>query len=111
MVVTNATVDSNVVNTSPGNGGGIHLSGDGSINVTRGSVSGNTAGSEGGGLWNSLGTMTIRGTLIEGNGLDQAAIASAVQDVLKLKGDVQCCAPGTLPRDGLVIEDRRTYET
>jgi phenylacetate-CoA ligase len=52
--------------------------------------------------------MTVQ---IEGDGLDPTEIASAVQDVLKLKGDVQCCAPGTLPRDGLVIEDRRTYET
>ncbi|WP_411891217.1 phenylacetate--CoA ligase family protein [Yoonia sp. SDW83-1] len=48
---------------------------------------------------------------VEGEGLDQAAIAAAVQDVLKLKGEVACMAPGTLPRDGLVIEDRRTYET
>ena len=53
-------------------------------------------------------TMTVQ---VEGEGLDPAAIAAAVQEVLKLKGDVQCCAPGTLPRDGLVIEDRRTYET
>ena len=53
-------------------------------------------------------TMTVQ---VEGAGLDPAAIASAVQDVLKLKGDVQCLAPGTLARDGLVIEDRRTYET
>ncbi len=48
---------------------------------------------------------------IEGEGLDQNAAAIAAQDVLKLKGDVTCHDPGTLPRDGLVIEDRRTYET
>jgi len=53
-------------------------------------------------------TMTVQ---VEGTGLDPAVIGTAVQDVLKLKGDVQCCAPGTLPRDGLVIEDRRSYET
>ena len=47
---------------------------------------------------------------LEGN-VDETAAASAIQDVLKLKGEVQCLAPGTLPRDGLVIEDRRTYET
>ncbi|MBR2573378.1 MAG: phenylacetate--CoA ligase family protein [Loktanella sp.] len=47
----------------------------------------------------------------EGEGLDPAAIATAVVDILKLKGDVICCAPGTLPRDGLVIEDRRSYDT
>lgn len=43
--------------------------------------------------------------------IDEAAAASEVQDALKLKGEVQCLAPGTMPRDGLVIEDRRTYET
>lgn len=48
---------------------------------------------------------------IEGAGVDAAAAAAAVQDVLKLKGEVQCVSAGTLPRDGLVIEDRRTYET
>ena len=48
---------------------------------------------------------------IEGTGLDATAIAAAVVDILKLKGEVICCAPGTLPRDGLVIEDRRSYDT
>ncbi|MEL6839727.1 MAG: phenylacetate--CoA ligase family protein [Pseudomonadota bacterium] len=47
---------------------------------------------------------------LEGS-VDEKAAASAVQDVLKLKGEVQCLAPGAMPRDGLVIEDRRTYET
>ncbi len=47
---------------------------------------------------------------LEGN-VDEAAAATAVQDVLKLKSEVQCLPPGKLPRDGLVIEDRRTYET
>jgi len=48
---------------------------------------------------------------IEGKDLDEAAIAAAVKDVLKLKAAVTCVGPGKLPRDGLVIEDRRTYET
>ncbi len=47
----------------------------------------------------------------EGENLDATALAAAVKDVLKLRGDVEIAAPGTLPRDGLVIEDRRTYET
>ncbi len=47
----------------------------------------------------------------EGENLDTAALAAAVKDVLKLKGEVTVAAPGDLPRDGLVIEDRRTYET
>ena len=66
-VVINARIDSNTVNTSPGNGGGIHVGGDASMMVLRGTVRGNVAGSEGGGLWNGLGTMTVRGTLVEGN--------------------------------------------
>lgn len=47
----------------------------------------------------------------EGTGLDAGAISDAIRDVLKLKGSVTLCDPGTLPRDGLVIEDRRTYDT
>ena len=36
--------------------------------------------------------------------------ADSVADVLKLKGKVEVVAPGTLPRDGLVIEDQRSYD-
>ena len=31
-------------------------------------------------------------------------------EVLKLKGKVELVAPGALPRDGLVIEDQRSYD-
>ena len=65
--VINARIDSNDVLTSPGNGGGIHITGDGSLVLLRGSVSFNTAGAEGGGLWNSIGSMSIRGTRITNN--------------------------------------------
>ena len=65
--VYNARVDSNTVMTNPGNGGGIHIGGDGNSNITLGSVSGNTAGAEGGGLWNGIGTMTVRRVVIDGN--------------------------------------------
>ena len=47
---------------------------------------------------------------IEGNLTDAAALDDAVKDILKLRGDVTLHAPGTLPRDGLVIEDRRRYD-
>lgn len=53
-------------------------------------------------------TMTVQ---VEGTGLDADKIADTVKDVLKLKATITCCAPDTLPRDGIVIEDRRTYET
>jgi phenylacetate-CoA ligase len=42
-------------------------------------------------------------------GLD-ARIAEAVRDVTKLRADVQLVAPGTLPNDGTVIEDARSYK-
>ena len=41
-------------------------------------------------------------------GLD-ARISDAVRDVTKLRADVQLVRPGTLPNDGKVIEDARSY--
>ena len=40
----------------------------------------------------------------------QLKVAEAVRDVTKLRGDVQCVAPGSLPNDGKVIEDARSYK-
>jgi len=37
-------------------------------------------------------------------------IAEAIRDVTKLRGEVELCAPGTLPNDGKVIDDIRKYE-
>ena len=37
-------------------------------------------------------------------------IADALRDVTKLRGAVQCVAPGSLPNDGKVIEDARSYK-
>ncbi|WP_065330086.1 phenylacetate--CoA ligase family protein [Tritonibacter mobilis] len=51
--------------------------------------------------------MTVR---IEANGGDEITFARSVVDVLKLKGSVDIVAPGTLPKDGLVIEDQRNYD-
>ncbi len=52
---------------APGNGGGLHVTGDGNVAIVRGTVSGNVSASEGGGLWNGAGTMTITGTTIQTN--------------------------------------------
>ncbi len=46
---------------------------------------------------------------VEADGGDAAAIAASVQEVLKLKGTVELHPPGSLPRDGKVIDDRRSY--
>jgi phenylacetate-CoA ligase len=36
-------------------------------------------------------------------------IAEAIRDVTKLRGEVEMVVPGTLPNDGKVIEDARSY--
>jgi len=37
-------------------------------------------------------------------------VADAVRDVTKLRGTVHCVIPGSLPNDGKVIEDARSYK-
>jgi phenylacetate-CoA ligase len=37
-------------------------------------------------------------------------LSDAIREVTKLRGDVQMVAPGTLPNDGKVIEDARSYQ-
>ena len=51
--------------------------------------------------------MTVQ---LESTGGDAAAYAASVVDTLKMKGEVELHAPGSLPRDGLVIEDQRSYD-
>ncbi|MBO9430930.1 phenylacetate--CoA ligase family protein [Sulfitobacter sp. R18_1] len=51
--------------------------------------------------------MTVQ---IETAGDDKDRYAQSVADLLKLKGRVELVAPGSLPRDGLVIEDTRSYD-
>ena len=63
----NDSSEGNEVFNGPGNGGGLHITGNGNATISGGTVVGNLAGSEGGGLWNGTGSMTIDGTLIAGN--------------------------------------------
>ncbi len=51
--------------------------------------------------------MTVQ---IESAGGDDASYARSVVEVLKLKGAIEVVAPGSLPKDGLVIEDQRVYD-
>ena len=46
---------------------------------------------------------------LETNSADPALYEASVLDALKLKGRVELVAPGSLPNDGKVIEDRRSY--
>ena len=47
---------------------------------------------------------------LESTSGDTQAYAASVSETLKLKGAVELHAPGSLPRDGLVIEDQRNYD-
>jgi phenylacetate-CoA ligase len=51
--------------------------------------------------------MTVQ---LESPGGDAEAYASSVVETLKLRGGVEVVAPGSLPRDGVVIEDQRSYD-
>ncbi len=51
--------------------------------------------------------MTVR---IETAADDAARFESSIVETLKLKGRVELVPPGALPRDGLVIEDARSYD-
>ncbi|WP_298932957.1 phenylacetate--CoA ligase family protein [uncultured Ramlibacter sp.] len=55
-------------------------------------------------------TMTLQ---VEAAGAPQGLherIGEAIRDVTKLRGEVQLLAPGSLPNDGKVIEDARSYK-
>ncbi len=66
--VTRSSLNNNTAGPRPGNGGAIHTSGPGTVDIEFSLVQGNTASNEGGGLWNSaVGIMNIRNTGIQGN--------------------------------------------
>lgn len=47
---------------------------------------------------------------VEGDGADAGALADAVKATLKLSGTVEIVATGSLPNDGKVIDDQRSYD-
>lgn len=51
--------------------------------------------------------MTVQ---VEASGGDADAFAKSVADTLKLKGKIELVAPGSLPNDGIVIDDQRVYD-
>ena len=55
---------------------------------------------------NEMDVMTVR---VEAEGGDSAAFARSVADILKLRGRVEIVTPGSLPGDGLVIDDQRKF--
>ena len=58
-----------------------------------------------------VGEMDAMTVQLETDATDAAAFAKSISDVLKLKGEIELVTPGGLPRDGVVIEDKRDYDT
>jgi phenylacetate-CoA ligase len=55
--------------------------------------------------------MTLRvETANRGLGELASRIGETIRDVTKLRGEVELVVPGTLPNDGKVIEDARSYK-
>ena len=67
--MTNNDVNGTAGTAAPGNGGGLHVSGNsGLITISESIVTGNEAAQEGGGLWNQSGTMmVVETTTIDSN--------------------------------------------
>ncbi len=54
--------------------------------------------------------MTLRCEVAEGSDDLKAAVSGSLQNLCKLRGDVEFVAVGELANDGKVIDDQRTYE-
>jgi phenylacetate-CoA ligase len=53
--------------------------------------------------------MTLRAETAAASDALASAVAETLRAVLKLGGQVELAAPGTLPNDGKVIDDQRSY--
>ncbi|MFH5775230.1 phenylacetate--CoA ligase family protein [Paracoccus sp. NGMCC 1.201697] len=56
------------------------------------------------------GDMDLMTVQLETDSKDAARYEATVLDTLKLRGRIELVAPGSLPNDGKVIEDRRSYD-
>lgn len=101
--IVSTVLDGNDAGASPGNGGALHITGAGDATITTSDVVNNTAGAEGGGLWNGTATMTITDSRIEAN---EALGAEADQG-----GGGVFNAGGTIMINGGVINDNTARGT
>lgn len=86
VTLTNVIISGNTTNTSPGNGGGLHVTGMGTVTISGGMINQNSAGAEGGGLWNGSGTMSIDGTVISENTASGAGADQGGGGIYNLNG-------------------------
>lgn len=57
------------------------------------------------------GERDVMRVLVEAEGGDPEAYGKSVVETMKLRGEIELVAPGTLPNDGKVIEDTRSYDS
>ncbi len=113
VTLTDVNLDNNTTASAPGNGGGLHITGPGNADIIRGTVNGNTASAEGGGLWNGAGVMNVTGTTISGNTASGAAADQGGGGVYNLSGTINIMdatisdnvADGTSGSGGGILND------
>lgn len=88
VTLTNVIFRDNMTGSAPGNGGAVHISGSGDMNIIGGEVTGNVAALEGGGLWNGSGIMNIDGVLIDNNEANGAAADNGGGGVFNTGGTI-----------------------
>ncbi|OAV43228.1 T9SS type A sorting domain-containing protein [Lewinella sp. 4G2] len=76
VIISSSNFDGNTTGSAPGNGGAIHITGDGDMEISRSNFTNNTAALEGGALWNGAGLMTVTQTDV----LDNEAQGPALDD-------------------------------
>ena len=67
LSLINVDLDGNIAQNAPGNGGALHITGNGNVDVTSCIITNNEAGAEGGGLWNGSGILNVDNSSILGN--------------------------------------------
>ena len=68
VTLVGSTLSNNSTGGAPGNGGALHVSGDGRVTLLSGTINSNVASAEGGGLWiSATGSLVLDGTLVRGN--------------------------------------------
>jgi len=103
LTITNVIFNENTTGASPGNGGGLHITGPGNSFISDSNFASNTAAAEGGGLWNGSGEMSVSSTTIESN--------SVVGDGANQGGGGIFNAGGTLIVDNCMISENETTGT
>ncbi len=101
VTLTNVNLNSNTAGVvvgagAPGNGGGLHISGSSPVSITGGTVNNNTAMSEGGGLWNGTGTMTVDGVTLDSNIASGAGADNGGGAVYALNGGTVSIVNGSI---------------